>query len=81
MAINTLNRFFAVLLAKSSKFAGDFHAYCRDARRSPGPAAERMAAWKALPQNAACNNATEARVRQWLWRGCRRARHRGVVER
>ena len=72
MAINALQSVLRGATGKELQFTGDFHAYWDQLGIPPGQFAERMAAWKALPQNAAWIDATEdadaADVVGGLWR-------------
>lgn len=72
MAINALQPILRGATGKELQFTGDFHAYWDQLGIPPGQFAERMAAWKALPQNAAWIDATEdadaAVVVEGLWR-------------
>ena len=72
MAINALQPILRGATGKELQFTGDFHAYWDQLGIPPGQFAERMAAWKALPQNAAWIDATEdadaADVVGGLWR-------------
>ena len=71
MAINALQPILRGATGKELQFTGDFHAYWDQLGISPGQFAERMAAWKSLPQNAAWIDATEdadaAVVVEGLW--------------
>ena len=58
MAINALQSVLRGATGKELQFTGDFHAYWDQLGIPPGQFAERMAAWKALPQNAAWIDAT-----------------------
>lgn len=72
MAINALQSVLREATGKELQFTGDFHAYWDQLGIPPGQFAERMVAWKALPQNAAWIDATEdadaAGVVEELWR-------------
>lgn len=72
MAINALQPTLRGATGKELQLTGDFHAYWDQLGIPPGQFAERMAAWKALPQNAAWIDATEdadaAVVVGGLWR-------------
>lgn len=72
MAINALQSVLRSATGKELQFTGDFHAYWDQLGIPPGQFAERMVAWKQLPQNAAWIAATEdtdaAEVVDGLWK-------------
>ena len=71
MAINAIQAAIRSMTGTERQFNGDLHAYWDQLGIPPGQFAERMAAWKQLPQNAAWIAATEdadaAEVVGGLW--------------
>lgn len=59
MAINAIQAAIRSMTGTERQFTGDFHAYWDQLGIPPGQFAERMVAWKQLPQNAAWIAATE----------------------
>ncbi len=72
MAINAIQAAIRSMTGTERQFSGDLHAYWDQLGIPPGQFAERMVAWKQLPQNAAWIAATEdadaAEVVDGLWR-------------
>lgn len=71
MAINAIQAAIRSMTGTELQFTGDLHAYWDQLGIPPGQFAERMVAWKQLPQNAAWIAATEdadaAEVVDGLW--------------
>lgn len=59
MAINAIQAAIRSMTGTERQFSGDLHAYWDQLGIPPGQFAERMVAWKQLPQNAAWIAATE----------------------
>lgn len=59
MAINAIQAAIRSMTGTERQFTGDLHAYWDQLGIPPGQFAERMVAWKQLPQNAAWIAATE----------------------
>lgn len=59
MAINAIQAAIRSMTGTELQFSGDLHAYWDQLGIPPGQFAERMVAWKQLPQNAAWIAATE----------------------
>lgn len=72
MAINAIQAAIRSMTGTERQFSGDLHAYWDQLGIPPGQFAERMVAWKQLPQNAAWIAATEdadaPEVVDGLWR-------------